>query len=123
MMIMIAFSFYSAMGPWSPTFTLNHYSRPYGNRNIISGSGLVFALFCLCSLSLSLPTSGLLIINIMSPIGQLNNIVTSLGSPGLSGVICICNRPMCGSSLVSKHFFSMHFTNIIHVSTCPLLWW
>ena len=37
MMFLIVFSFYSAMGPWSPIFSLNYCSRPYGNRNTILG--------------------------------------------------------------------------------------
>ena len=47
MIIMITFSFYSTMGPQSSIFPLNWYSRPYGNRNIIYGSTLVFDIFCL----------------------------------------------------------------------------
>ena len=66
---------------------------------------------------------GLLIIGIMPLIGQLNNMVTGLGKPGPNGVICICKRAMCGSALESRHFFSVSFTNFIHASTCPLLWW
>ena len=34
-------------GSTVPIFTLNCYSRPCGNRNIISGSTLVFIIFCL----------------------------------------------------------------------------
>ena len=69
---------------------------------------------------LILPIGYLLIMGIMPQIGQLNNIVARPGSP--SRVIPICNRAICGSSLVSKHFLSVHFTNFIHASTCPLVW-
>ena len=46
-----------------------------------------------------------------------------LRSPCPSGVICICNKAMCGSTLESKDFFSVCFTKFIHASTCLLLWW
>ena len=59
----------------------------------------------------------------MPLIGQLNNTVVRLVSPGPSEVILICNRAICGSPLVSKDFLGVQFTNFIHASTCPLLWW
>ena len=59
----------------------------------------------------------------MPMIGWSNNIVAGMGSPGLSRVILICNRAICGSPLESKHFLSVHFTTFIHASTCQLLWW
>ena len=57
----------------------------------------------------------------MPLIGQLSNIVAGLGSPGPSGVICICNRAMCRSALESKHFFSVCFAIFIHAPNCLLL--
>ena len=59
----------------------------------------------------------------MPLIRQLNNTVAGLESPSPSGVSYICNRPICGLPLVSKHFFGVCFTKFIHTSTCPLLWW
>ena len=46
-MILIAFPFYHAMDPWSPILSLNHYSRPYGDRNIHFGSISAFVIFSL----------------------------------------------------------------------------
>ena len=43
-MILITFAFNCAMGPWSPIFPLNHYSRSYGDRNKIFGSTFVFVI-------------------------------------------------------------------------------
>ena len=109
---------------------LNHYSRSYGEMHNIFWSILVFVIFaCLfiialwCSSSLSITIGGLFITGIMLQIGQLNSIIAGLGSPCLSGIILICTRAIFGSILESKHFYSVCFTNFIHVSTCLLLWW
>ena len=48
----------------------------------------------------------------MPHIGWLNNSVTGLGIPGFNGVAFICNKVLCISSLVSMHFFMVHFTNL-----------
>ena len=55
----------------------------------------------------------------MPPIGWLNNSAAGQGGPGPNGVDLICNK----STLVSKHFFNIHVMNLMHASTCPLLWW
>ena len=57
----------------------------------------------------------------MPLIGQLNISVAGLGSPGPNGDDLICNKAICGSDLVSKHFFSVCFISLMHASTCPLL--
>ena len=43
--VMVTLSCYCTMGPWSTLFALNHYSRPYWNESIISGSILVLIIF------------------------------------------------------------------------------
>ena len=60
-----------------------------------------------CSSSLFESIGNLFIIGIMPCIGLLNSSVVWLGSPGSSGVILICNKAICMSSLVSMHFNSM----------------
>ena len=52
-MVIIAFSFYSTIGPLSLIVELNHYSRPYQNRNIIFQSTLVIIIFFVCLLVLN----------------------------------------------------------------------
>ena len=54
-------------------------------------------------------------IGIMPLIKWLNTIVAGLGSPGPSRVIHIRNGAVCWSPLESKHFFSVCFTNVLHV--------
>ena len=86
-------------------------------------------LYCLftnavwCSSSLSVLIGGLSIIGIMPLTGQLNNNVAGLGRPQPSDVDLICSRAMCMSLPESKHFFMVHFINLMQASTCPLLWW
>ena len=41
----LPFPFNCVMGPWSPIFLLNHFSRPYGKRHKIVGSNFVFVIF------------------------------------------------------------------------------
>ena len=45
----------------------------------------------------------MLTIQIMPLIGQLNNIITELGSPGPSRIDLIFNKAICISDLVSMH--------------------
>ena len=69
------------------------------------------------------PICGLLIIGMIPLIGQLNRSIAGLGSPSPSGVDLICSKAICGSDLISRYLFSVHFISLIHASTCPLLWW
>ena len=39
------------------------------------------------------------------------------------GVEHTCNRARYTSSLVSRHFFMVHFMNFTYTSACPLHWW
>ena len=62
-------------------------------------------------------------IGMMPLIGQLDSSIAGFGSPGPSGVDLICNKAICGSDVMSKHFMSVCLINLIHTSTSPLLWW
>ena len=113
-MILIAFPFNHAMGPWSPIFPLNCYSRPYGRDTkfvevSLSMSFLVchFIIALGCPSSLSIPTGGLLIIGIMPLIGQLNSIVAGLGVPFPAGSFVfatgLCVDYPCNQSISLVH--------------------
>ena len=51
----------------------------------------------------------------------LNRTMARLGNLGFISVDLICNKDICLSVLISWHFFIVIFTNLIHVSACPLL--
>ena len=53
----------------------------------------------------------------------LNSIVAGLGKSGPNGVVCICNKAIFMSLPDSAHFLNVCCINLIHASTCPLLWW
>ena len=42
--------------------------------------------------------------------------------PGPSGADLICNKGICMLDKVSMHDLIVCFVNMMHVSTCPLLW-
>ena len=44
---LVPFVHYCSMGPWYPVLSLDHYSRPYWNRNVIYFSVTVSVSFCL----------------------------------------------------------------------------
>ena len=54
--------------------------------------------------------------------GLLNSIIAGKGNPALTGVVFIWRKAKL-TLLVCLQFFMVHFTNFIHVSTWPLLWW
>ena len=49
--------------------------------------------------------------------GLLTSIVAGLGNCDPTGVEDVCNKARLVSWLVSVHFLSLHFTNLIHAST------
>ena len=53
----------------------------------------------------------------------LNISVAGLGNPWPNGVVWICSRAMFMSLPELVHFLNVHLTNLIHTSTCPLIWW
>ena len=61
---------------------------------------------------------GFLCISIMPFLGWFNNSVAGLGAPCVSGVDPICNKAICWSLLVWKHFINVvHFMSLMHAST------
>ena len=115
-------------GPQFPTSCWTTIVDPTGIN--ISESIKVLSSFCCLSLMLIVVIIifcinwYLLISCMMTLIGWLsNNNVAGLGKPGLIGVELSCNRARYVSVLVLKHCLSIHFMNLMHASTCPLLWW
>ena len=105
MMIVITLPFHGIMGPQSPIFPLNHYSRPYGERSkhlevslSLSFFVWLFIITLWYSSSLSIPTGSLLITVIMPLIGWLNIMVAGLGSPCPSGIIVSATELSVGHS-------------------------
>ena len=121
----------SSMVPWVHSPLSSHWTAtvdPMGRETRF----LKVSLFCLflhclstnalwCSSSLSVPIGGLFF-GIMPLTGWLDNNVAGLQRPCLSSVVLICSRAMCMSFLELTHFIIVHFINLMHASTCPLLW-
>ena len=64
-----------------------------------------------------------LIIGMMPLIEWLNNSFAGLCNPGPCRIDLICDKAICISDLISIHFVIVSFINLMHASTCPLLWW
>ena len=131
LVIMVVVTFVSdcSMDPWSPILLLNHYSSLYWIKILISESILFLIIFVfLCtnaswwSSSLAL-IGALLMTGIIPLIGQSNNNVAGLGRPGPRGVDLTCNKARHVLALVLLHFLSVHFMNLMHAFSIPLLWW
>ena len=55
-----------------------------------------------------------MIVSVVPLMGHLNKSIAALDRPGPRCVDLICNRARFISALVSKHFFNVHFTNLMH---------
>ena len=113
-------------GPQSSHWTTT--ADPTGIDENIGEASLLF-LCCLSSSLLWWSSSQSCPIGLQSRIGMmpqtclLNMSVARFGKPWLSGVVWICSRAIFMSSPESAHLLNVCFINLIHASTCPLLWW
>ena len=65
----------------------------------------------------------ILIVGIRPLVILLNSNLARLGNPSIPGVDLIFNRTRFISLFSFMHSFTAHFINVMHYSTCPLLWW
>ena len=96
--VMVSFSNYCTMCPWSTIFLLNCYSRSYRNKVVISDNIIVLTFSCLSLTNTSCCSSSLFSLN------------GSLLSTGM--------MPLIELLLLIVHLFKL-----MYASTCPLLWW
>ena len=123
MVVVITFILDGSMGPQSPIFSLNHYSRPYGERNkfflnifvLFNFALSVYQCFVMFVINISTNWQSIYYWHYASVRG-IN--VAGLGRPCASSVVLICS--MCMSFLELTHFFIAHFIYLMHASTCPL---
>ena len=124
--VTVASLFNDSVCPWSTTFTLHGYCRPYGKEMSLCKYHCPLHVYLdvlsYWVSSLSMFMGSLFIESSRTLNGLLNNDVAGLDNPAHVGNDLICNKARFTLLLVLRHFYCP-FENFIQASTRLLLWW